>query len=93
MYDQIVSGNNPSNGGYMRLHNDSLVKRRLLRAAIMTVRGKAIYAATGDASVLDAGWEMYRNIASWSQLLNSKLAEARSDYFMAARRALESRLM
>jgi hypothetical protein len=75
----------------MRLHNDSLVKRRLLRAAIMTVRGKVIYAATGDSNMLAAGWLLYRSIADWSQLLDSKLAESRSDYFMAAKRALESR--
>ncbi len=75
----------------MRLHNETLIKMRLLRAAVMTARGKAIYAATGNSSVLYAGWEMYRNIADWSQLLDSKLAEARSDYFMAARKALESR--
>jgi hypothetical protein len=75
----------------MRLHNDSLVKRRLLRAAIMTVKGRAVYNATGDSSLLDAGWELYRSIADWSQLLDSKLAETRSCYFMAARTALELR--
>jgi hypothetical protein len=70
---------------------ESLIKRRLLRAAIMTHRGKVIYNATGDSSMLAAGWEMYRNVVTWSQLLDSKLADARSDYFMTARKALESR--
>jgi hypothetical protein len=78
----------------MRLHNEALIKRRLLRAAIMTVRGRAIYKATGDSSMMDNGWMMYHGTRPWLQFdgtFRSTTTETRNSYFAAARKVLESR--
>lgn len=78
----------------MRLARESKVKRQLLRAAIMTVRGRSVYATTGDPSMLDAGWRLFHSTRPWLQLdgtFRSTTTETRCSYFAAARKALESR--
>ena len=70
------------------------IKIQLLRAAILTHRGKSHFAETGNAHLLDTGWRLYHN-ARQVPGLNGKVSTTSlttvEEYFVGARRQLASR--